>query len=138
MDVVFLIGRILFAALFLLSAVGHFTAADGMAQYALSKKVPAAKAAVVGSGVIALLGGLSLVLGVWIDLGALLLIAFLLPVTVMMHDFWKAVDPQIKQTEMISFNKNMALIGGALILFYFVNVTQSVPLALTGPLFPAW
>ena len=71
-------------------------------------------------------------------LGALLLVLFLLPVTVMMHDFWKAVDPEAKQTEMISFNKNLALIGGALILFYFVNVTQSVPLGLTGPLFPAW
>ncbi|MBS4103658.1 DoxX family membrane protein [Tsukamurella paurometabola] len=138
MDVVFLIGRILLAVLFVMSAVGHFTAADGMAQYAAAKKVPAAKLAVVGSGVVALLGGLSLILGVWIDLGALLLVLFLLPVTLMMHDFWKAVDPEAKQTEMISFNKNLALIGGALILFYFVNVTQSVPLGLTGPLFPAW
>jgi putative oxidoreductase len=138
MDFVFLIGRILIAVLFVMSAIGHFTAADGMAQYAASKKVPAAKLGVIGSGVIALLGGLSLILGVWIDLGALLLVLFLVPVTVMIHDFWTAVDPQIKQTEMISFNKNLALIGGALILFYLVNVTQSVPLGLTGPLFPAW
>lgn len=138
MDFVFLIGRILIAVLFVMSAIGHFTAADGMAQFAASKKVPAAKLGVIGSGVIALLGGLSLILGVWIDLGALLLVLFLVPVTVMIHDFWTAVDPQIKQTEMISFNKNLALIGGALILFYLVNVTQSVPLGLTGPLFPAW
>lgn len=138
MDVVFLIGRILFAILFLLSAVGHITAPDGMAGYAASKGVPAAKLAVIGSGVIALLGGLSLILGVWIDLGALLLVIFLVPVTVMIHNFWTQTDPQTKQTEMISFNKNLALIGGALVLFYFVNQLQSVPLGLTGPLFPAW
>mgnify|MGYP006873875070 CR=1 FL=1 len=41
MDVVFLIGRILLAVLFVMSAVGHFTAAEGMAQYAAAKKVPA-------------------------------------------------------------------------------------------------
>lgn len=138
MDVVFLIGRILLAVLFVLSAVGHFANAEGMAQYAAAKKVPAAKLGVLGSGVLALLGGLSLILGVWIDLGALLLVLFLLPVTAMMHDFWAQTDPQVKQTEQISFNKNIALIGGALILFYAVNVMQSVPLGLTGPLFPAW
>lgn len=138
MDIVFLIGRILLAVLFVLSAVGHFANADGMAQYAAAKKVPAAKLGVLGSGVLALLGGLSLILGVWIDLGALLLVVFLLPVTLMMHDFWTQTDPQVKQTEQISFNKNIALIGGALILFYAVNVMQSVPLGLTGPLFPAF
>ncbi|BDD84718.1 hypothetical protein TPB0596_44810 [Tsukamurella pulmonis] len=138
MDVVFLIGRILIAIVFLLSAVGHFVNADGMAQYAAAKKVPAAKLGVLASGVLALLGALSVIFGVWADLGALLLVLFLVPVTLMMHDFWTQTDPQVKQTEQISFNKNLAIIGGALILFYVVNVLQSVPLGLTGPLFPAF
>lgn len=138
MNVVFLIGRVLFAAIFVLSAFGHFTNADGMAQYAAAKKVPFPKVGVIASGVVGLLAGLSLILGVWIDLGAVLLIVFLVPVTVMIHDFWTQQDPQAKQTELVSFNKNVALIGAALVLFYFVNQLQSVPLGLTGPLFPAF
>lgn len=138
MDIVFLLGRILLAAIFAFSALGHFTQADGMAQYAAAKGVPAAKAGVLASGVVAILAALSLILGVWIDLGALLLVVFLVPVSVLMHPFWKETDPQAKQTEQISFNKNLAIIGGALILFYLVNTTQQVALGLTGPLFGAF
>ncbi|MBW0269790.1 DoxX family protein [Nocardia sp. MH4] len=138
MDIVFLVGRILLAVIFAFSAIGHFTQADGMAQYAAAKGVPAAKAGVIVSGVVALVAALSLILGVWLDLGALLLVAFLVPVSLFMHPFWKETDPQAKQTEMIGFNKNLAIVGGALILFYLVNTTQQVPLGLTGPLFGAF
>ncbi|GGK32281.1 DoxX family protein [Nocardia camponoti] len=138
MDIVFLIGRILLAAIFAFSALGHLTQAEGMGQYAASKGIPAAKAGVLASGVLALLGAISIIFGIWIDVGALLLVVFLAPVSLLMHTFWKETDPQLKQTEMIQFNKNLAIMGGALILFYFVNVTQSVPLGLTGPLFGAF
>ncbi|WP_320668584.1 DoxX family protein [Patulibacter defluvii] len=138
MDIVFLVGRVLLAAIFLLSAIGHFTQADGMAQYAQSKGVPAAKAGVVGSGVIALLAAISLIFGIWTDLGALLLVVFLIPVSVMMHAFWKVDEPQAKQGEQINFNKNLALVGAALILFYLVNQGQDIPAGLTDPLFSRW
>lgn len=138
MDIVFLVGRVLLAAIFLLSAIGHFTQADGMAQYAQAKGVPAAKAGVIGSGVIALLAAISLIFGIWTDVGALLLVVFLLPVSVMMHAFWKVEEPQAKQGEQINFNKNLALIGAALILFYLVNQGQDIPAGLTDPLFSRW
>lgn len=138
MDVVFLIGRVLFAAIFLLSAVGHFAQADGMAQYAQAKGVPNAKAGVVASGVLALLGAVSIVFGIWLDLGALLIVAFLIPVTFFMHPFWKESDAQARQMEQISFNKNVALLGGALILFYLANQAQDVPAALTDALLSRW
>jgi uncharacterized membrane protein YphA (DoxX/SURF4 family) len=137
-DVVFLVGRVLFSAVFLLSALGHFTQSDVMAQYAQAKGVPAAKAGVLLSGVIAAVGALSVILGVWADVGALLLIAFLVPVTFMMHDFWAVEDPQAKQLEQVQFNKNVALIGGAIILFYVVNQQQDVPSGLTDALFSRW
>ncbi|MFC9998961.1 DoxX family membrane protein [Nocardia sp. NPDC127526] len=136
MDVLVLIGRVLFSALFLSSAVGHLTQSDAMAQYAQFKGIPAAKLSVLGSGVLLLLGGLSVLLGVWADLGALLLVIFLLPTAFLMHNFWKETDPQAKQTEMISFNKDVALAGAALMLFaFFAYVGGDLGLTITGPLF---
>lgn len=49
MDVLFLVGRVLFSALFLLSGVGHFTQAEQMTQYAKAAGVPAPRLAVLGS-----------------------------------------------------------------------------------------
>ncbi|MFJ1461587.1 DoxX family protein [Nocardia sp. N2S4-5] len=135
MSVLILIGRILFVVLFLASAAGHLTQAEGMAGYAQSKGVPAAKLAVLGSGVVQLIGGLSILLGIWADLGALLLLVFLVLTAVLMHPFWKETDPQAKQTEMIQFNKDLALAGAALMLFSFFAHVSDLGLTITGPLF---
>ncbi len=85
MDIVALIGRILFSAIFLSSAYGHFAQTAAMTGYAESKKVPAARLAVLGGGVLLLLGGLMVLLGVWGDLGALFLVVFLVPTALLMH-----------------------------------------------------
>ncbi|MBB5917768.1 putative membrane protein YphA (DoxX/SURF4 family) [Nocardia transvalensis] len=135
MSVLVLIGRIFFVVLFLSSAVGHLTQAEGMAGYAQSKGVPAAKLAVLGSGVLQAVAGLSILLGVWADLGALLLVIFLVPTAILMHPFWKETDAQAKQTEMIQFNKDLALAGAALMLFAFFAHVCDLGLTITGPLF---
>lgn len=136
MDVLVLIGRILFVVLFLSSAVGHLTQTKGMAQYAASKGVPSPFAATFGSGLLLLAGGLMVLLGVWADLGALLLLLFLLPTAVLMHAFWKEADAGAKQMEMVHFNKDLALAGSALMLFaFFAYVGDDLGLTLTGPLF---
>lgn len=135
-DVLVLIGRIFFAPLFLTSALGHLTQSEAMAQYAQFKGVPAARLSVIASGVLLLVGGLSVLLGVWADLGALLLVVFLVPTALLMHNFWKETDPQAKQTEMISFNKDISLAGAAIMLFaLFSYVGHDLGLTLTGPLF---
>lgn len=136
MDVLVLIGRVLFVPLFLASGFGHIAQADAMAQYAKFKGVPAPKPAVLASGVLLIAGALSVLLGVWADLGALLLLAFLLPTAFLMHAFWKETDPQAKQTEMVQFNKDLALAGAALMLFaFFAYVGTDLGLTITGPLF---
>ncbi|MTE13859.1 DoxX family protein [Nocardia aurantiaca] len=136
MDVLVLIGRILFALLFLISGFGHLAQRAPMAQYAQSKGVPAPKLAVPASGVLLLAGALSVLLGVWADLGALLLFVFLVPTAFLMHNFWKETDAQAKQTEMIQFNKDIALAGAALMLFaFFAHTGGDLGLTLTGPLF---
>lgn len=133
MDVVLLIARVLFVALFLGSSVGHLTKTGDMAGYAASRGVPMAKAATFASGLLILVGGLSVLLGVWGDLGALLLVVFLLPTAVLMHAFWRETDPMAKQTEMVQFNKDVALAGAALTFFWAFS--QDPGLTLTDSLF---
>ena len=136
MDALVLIGRILFAALFLTSAVAHFTQTDAMAGYAKAKGVPAARIAVLAGGVLLALGGLFVLLGIWADLGALLLFLFLVPTALLMHGFWKETDPQSRQMEMIQFQKDLALAGASLMLFaLFAYVGDNLSLTITGPLF---
>lgn len=136
MDVLVLIGRILFAALFLASAAGHLTRTKMMAGYAASRGVPAAAPATVGSGLLILAGGLSVLLGIWADLGALLLVLFLVPTAVLMHAFWKESDAQARQMEMIQFQKDIALAGAALMLLALIaQAGTDLGLTITGPLF---
>jgi putative oxidoreductase len=135
-DVVALIGRILFVVLFLGSALGHLTQTQAMAGYAASKGVPAAKAATLVSGVVMLVGAIMVVLGLWADLGALLLAVFLLPTALLMHAFWKETDAQARQQEMIQFQKDVALAGAALLVFaLIVKLGDDLGLTITGPLF---
>ena len=68
------------------------------------------------SGVVALLGGLSVLLGFRTRYGAALIALFLVPVTLTMHAFWNVSDPPMHQMQQISFMKNLSILGGALTL----------------------
>ncbi|MEU2261515.1 DoxX family protein [Streptomyces sp. NPDC019645] len=136
MDVLVLRGRILFAVVFLSSAVGHLTQHKQLGAYAAAKGVPAAEASTVLSGVVMLLGGLSIVLGVRADLGALLIAVFVFPAALVMHAFWKESDAQTRQTEQISFLKDTALGGAAPVMpAFFAYAGHDLGLTLPGPLF---
>ena len=136
MDVVVLIGRVLFALLFMGSGVGHFTQRQMMAGYAASKKVPAAGVVVLASGVLILVGALMVAVGVWPDLGALLLAAFLVPTAFLMHGFWAETDATARMTEQTHFLKDIALAGGALVMFgLFAQLGDDLGLVVLGPLF---
>ena len=136
MSTVFLIGRIIFAFMFVMSGINHITKADHMVGYAQFKGVPSPKLAVIGSGVVMGLGGLSLILGVYADLGAIVLAAILLLMAVKMHNFWTLEDAQAKQADMIGFMKNVSMAGGALFMFAWMATDGSLygP-AITGSLF---
>ncbi|WP_149183754.1 DoxX family protein [Streptomyces sp. TRM49041] len=135
MDTLVLIGRIFFSLLFLGSAVNHLTKTSYMASYAASRGLPAATPATVVSGLVLLAGALSVLLGVWADLGALLLAVFLFPTAVLMHAFWKS-PPDDRQGEMTHFLKDCALGGAALMLLAFFSYAGSdLGLTITGPLF---
>jgi uncharacterized membrane protein YphA (DoxX/SURF4 family) len=136
MDVIFLIGRILLAIPFLLSVQIHLIKREQGVQYARMYNVPLAELGVPLTGVMAVLGASSVVLGLWGDLGALLIAAFLLLITPFMHAFWREEDEMQKISQLVNFQKNFAMLGGALVLFYVWNQLQGdAGLSLTDPLF---
>ena len=110
-NIAFLIGRVMVAGFFLMNGFNHFAQLNMMTGYAKSKGVPAPALAVGGSGVLLVLGGLSLLLGYHPTIGTALLVIFLLGVSFGMHNFWTVQDQQAKQVEMINFLKNMAILG---------------------------
>jgi putative oxidoreductase len=112
-----LIGRILFAFIFLMTVRAHFSSAT--IEYAAQKGVPLANVLVPLSAVIAFAGGLSIATGYKAKFGTLLIVLFLVPVTYYMHAFWKEADPMMQQMQMANFMKNLALTGAALIINYF-------------------
>jgi putative oxidoreductase len=109
-----LLGRLLFALIFLMAGPRHFLSAA--AAFAASQGVPLASIAVPISGVLAIAGGLSILLGYRAKLGAWMIVLFLVCVTPMMHNFWAAKDPMMHQMQIVMFMKNLSMLGGALII----------------------
>jgi len=114
---VVILGRFLFALIFLMAGANHFN--KQAIGYAASQGVPLASIAVPLSGVLAIVGGLSILLGYRAKLGAWLIVLFLIPVTLTMHKFWTVQDPMMSQIQMILFMKNVSMLGGALLISQF-------------------
>jgi putative oxidoreductase len=110
-------GRVLFSLIFLMASLGHFSAQS--IGYAASQGVPWPGLLVPISGVLALTGGLSIALGYRAKLGAWLIVLFLVPVTLMMHRFWAISDPMMAMMQQVMFMKNLAILGGALLVTHF-------------------
>ena len=124
---VFVVGRVIFGGFFLFSALNHVTHMRMMVEYAETKGVPSPQAAVVVATILLLIGGLSLLFGYLPKVGIVALVAFLIPVTLFMHAFWKDADPQMRASDMANFAKNVALLGGALSL---VAIPEPWPVSL--------
>lgn len=116
MEILFLVGRILFGGFFVMNGVNHLKKLGMLTGYAQSKSVPSAKFAVFFTGLLLLFGGLGVILGVWVEWAVLALVVFLVGVSFKMHNFWADQDPNMKMSNLVNFNKNMALLGAALVL----------------------
>jgi uncharacterized membrane protein YphA (DoxX/SURF4 family) len=122
-----LAGRVLLGGFFIISGLRHFQHLPMMAGFTASKGVPSAKLAVMVSGLMIIVGGVSILLGVRPHWGIALVSAFLLPVTFIMHQYWKHTDPMMKINDQVNFMKNIALLGAAWMLFM---IPQPWPMAL--------
>ena len=118
MIILFLVGRVLFGGYFVMNGLNHFMKMGMMKGYASSKSVPMASMAVAITGLMILLGGLGILMGVYIQLSVLLLAIFLVFVTFKMHNFWAVTEPNMKMMEMVNFYKNMALLGAVLMMLF--------------------
>ena len=114
--VVMWVGRVLVAVFFLMSAYNHLSNSAMMAGYAQSKGVPMARISVIVTGLMMLAGGLSVLTGWHATYGVALLVLFLVPTALIMHNYWTVPDPMAKMGERINFWKNIT-IAGALLLY---------------------
>lgn len=136
MDVIALIGRLVFVVMFLNSGLKHFQQRDAMVAYARSTGGPDPELMVPLSGAMLLAGGVLIAIGLWPDLGALLLAGFLFPVAYYMHAYWKIDDPQMRAMQEAQFWKNVSLGGASILLFaLFVEFGDHLGLTVSGPLF---
>jgi uncharacterized membrane protein YphA (DoxX/SURF4 family) len=137
MDWLLLLGRILFSLIFVMAGVvAHLQQRGPSTEYARSLGAPAPGLLVPLSGIWIIVAGLMIILGIWVDLAALMVIAFLLPIAFIMHAFWKIEDPQMRVIQMSQFQKNVALAGGALILFFlFQQYGEDIGLTIEPALF---
>jgi putative oxidoreductase len=133
MDVLLVLGRLLLAVLPIFSGLTVHQSRDGV-EAARASGAPSPELLVPLSGAVLAVGGLSILFGLWADLGALVLIATLAPITFYMHAFWKfeGMDRVMQQA---MFIKNFAIMGGWLIVFWLYNQLQDVPASLTDALF---
>ncbi len=117
-DVVFIIGRLIFGGYWVLSGLNHFINMKILADLVRQKGVPfPAELSVAVTGLMMLLGGLTIILGVYTYIGMALIILFLLSAMIFVHRSWEMSDPMARMMEMILFMRNAAYIGVLLMLY---------------------
>ncbi len=124
MEIIFIIGRILFVAIFLNSGIKHVMKVKDMGAYAKSMGVPAAEFLTILTGIMLFVGGILVLFDYEMFYGALLIVLFLVPTAILMHPYWKVQDPMMKGIQQAQFLKNISLAGAALMLMYFANGTH--------------
>ena len=112
------IARILLALMFVLAGVGKLGGLEGTAGYIASKGLPLPMVLAVATGVLELVAGVLLIIGWQARWAALALAAFTLVASVIFHNFW-AMPAAQQMMQQLMFMKNMAVIGGLLLVFAF-------------------
>lgn len=130
-----LVGRILMSAIFVLGGITKLMHPAATIGYMQSAGVPSANVLVYIAAFAELLGGLAILSGFLTRLGALGLFIYLIPVTFMMHAFWKVTGMEA-QMQQVNFIKNLAVMGGLLALYAFGPGRFSVDWRLRRPMQP--
>jgi putative oxidoreductase len=117
-DVAALAGRVLLAAMFVISGFGKITGFDGTVGYIASKGLPVPELLAIGAILIEFGGGLAIIAGWKTRWAALAFAVFLLVITPIFHNFWAVPEAQAAMQK-INFMKNVSILGGFLLLFAF-------------------
>ena len=135
LDVIDLVGRLLFAAVFFINGWAQVARRDVMVGVGQAIGAPRPDLTVPISGVLMLISAALIALGVWADLGALLLFLFLPYAAFLAHAYWKESDPGMRAAQSAQFWKNIALAGAALVLLAMYADGREFDLALGSGLF---
>jgi putative oxidoreductase len=130
-----LLGRVALAAIFLVSGAAKLVDVAGTAAYMSSVGIPFPETLAMFAGVAEILGALSLISGALTRMGAFGLILFLIPTTLLFHDFW-ALEGEAQRTQLVNFLKNLSIIGGLILLISYGPGRYSIDSLLRRPLDP--
>lgn len=119
------VGRVMLALIFLMSGLNKIGGFEGTAAYMASKGVPLATLALVITILVEVGGAAMIILGYKARLGAAALFLWMIPVNIMMHNFW-AVPEAAKQVQMIMFMKNISMMGAMLLVMAFGSGPKSL------------
>ena len=134
--IVLLFGRILFSVFFAKSGVGHVRRHQTMGDYSRAASFPAPYLAGWPAGVWLLAASLSIALGIWPDLGSLMVAVFVVPAGLYFHRFWTLEDRAQRQTQSGNLLRNVALLDASLAMFgLFVSVGEGLRFTITKPMF---
>ena len=113
-----LLGRILLASIFVYSGFGKITDFQGTVGYIASARMPMPQVLAVGAIVVEFIGGLALLIGFRARWAALAFVVFLIVITPIFHNFWSVPADEV-MSQQINFIKNVAIIGGMLMVMAF-------------------
>lgn len=133
---VLLVGRVVVSLFFFFSASFHLFQQAQAEGYAKSVGFPWPKLAGWPSGLYVLAAATSVSVGIWPDLGALLIGLWVIPTALWFHAFWKVEDRMQRMNQMQLFWRNVTFLGMAIALFaVFAGLGDAVRFTVTGPLF---
>lgn len=113
-----LAGRTLLALIFIVSGFGKITGFSATAGFMASKGMPMAEVLLVGTIAVEFLGGLMLLVGWKARWAALAIFLFIIPATLIFHSP-AGLTGQEAQDQIINVMKNLAIMGGLLMVFAF-------------------
>lgn len=135
---IFLVGRALFGLFFALGAGygGHIRNSKGLEGFAQSMGFPFPSIAGWPTGLWLVVGGLSVTLGIWPDIGALMIAVFVVVAAIYFHRFWEVEDAMQKMTQQQLFFRNVVAFAMTLVLFAtFAAFGSEVRYVIIEPLF---
>jgi putative oxidoreductase len=110
-----LIGRLLIAMMFILAGFGKIGGFAGVAGYIGSKGLPMPQLLALGTIVLEIVAGLALLVGYKTRWAAAALAAFTVLATLLFHNYW-AMPAEQQQVQQLMFMKNLAIVGGLLMI----------------------
>jgi putative oxidoreductase len=133
-----LAGRILFALFFgvVAGVTGHVRQSKGMEAYAKSMRFPIPAISGWPTGLWLAVGSISVGFGIWGDVGALMIAAFLIPAAAWFHRFWQLEDDMQKMMQTGFFYRNVIALAMSIVLFaIFAEFGSDLPFTITDSVF---